>query len=112
MGVAEKEANWTCSRCEVTVRWMPEAERPRRPQGWRKHKGELYCLLCRRDLAGEAALKKAGSGNGLEQRAKLRTEAIIEFEISRAPDRPDGEIAKVVRASVPAIQRARQRLSN
>ena len=46
----------------------------------------------------------------LEERAKIRTTALIEFEIDRDPDRPNGEIAKVVRCSVPAVLKARKRL--
>ena len=46
----------------------------------------------------------------LEERAKIRTAALIEFEIDRDPDRPNGEIAKVVRCSVPAVLKARKRL--
>jgi hypothetical protein len=35
---------------------------------------------------------------------------LIEFEIRRDPDRPNGEIAKVVRCSVPAVMKARRRI--
>jgi hypothetical protein len=41
----------------------------------------------------------------------MRAQALIEFEIRRDPDRPNGEIAKVVRCSVPAVLKARQRLT-
>ena len=49
-------------------------------------------------------------GSTLEERAKIRTTALIEFEIDRDPDRPNGEIAKVVRCSVPAVLKARKRM--
>jgi DNA-binding Lrp family transcriptional regulator len=36
---------------------------------------------------------------------------VIDFEIKRDPDRPNGEIAKIVRCSVPAVLKARKRLA-
>ena len=44
-------ADWTCARCEVTVSWMADVERPERPATWVETDGLLYCLACRRDLA-------------------------------------------------------------
>jgi hypothetical protein len=102
--------SWTCARCEVTIRYMPGHERRRPPSGWGKHRGAIHCLACRRDLAAEAALAKAGADTTREDRAKLRASARVDFEILRDPERPNGEIAKALRCSVPAVMRARQRL--
>ena len=101
-----------CARCGVISRWMPGHERRGPPAGWAK-KGELtYCLACRRALATESADEYAPEGCSREDRAKLRVQALIEFEIKRDPDRPNGEIAKVVRCSVPAVVKARRKLES
>ena len=99
-----------CARCGVISRWMPGHERRGVPAGWEKKSGSCYCLSCRRARATEAADAASPEGSTLEERAKLRTVALIEFEIDRDPDRPNGEIAKVVRCSVPAVLKARKRL--
>lgn len=99
-----------CARCGVISTWMPGHERRGPPAGWVKKSGVAHCLSCRRALATEEADAKHGEGKSLEDRAKLRTQALIEFEIDRDPDRPNGEIAKVVRCSVPAVLKARRRL--
>ena len=99
-----------CGRCGVISRWMPGHERRGGPAGWEKTGGSCYCLSCRRARATEKADAAAPEGSTLEERAKIRTTALIEFEIDRDPDRPNGEIAKVVRCSVPAVLKARKRM--
>jgi hypothetical protein len=99
-----------CDRCEVTITWMPGYERKALPAGWSRRGNKAHCLQCRRAIAAEAANDTAPAGATREERAKLRAEALIEFEIRRDPDRPNGEIAKVVRCSVPAVLKARRRL--
>ena len=99
-----------CARCGVVSRQMPGHERRGTPPGWMKKGGNTYCLSCRRALATEDADAAAPDTATLEERAKIRTTALIEFEIDRDPDRPNGEIAKVVRCSVPAVLKARKRL--
>ena len=89
---------------------MPGHERRGPPAGWVKKGDVAYCLSCRRALATEEADEAAPSTATCEERAKIRTQALIEFEIDRDPDRPNGEIAKVVRCSVPAVLKARKRL--
>jgi hypothetical protein len=99
-----------CARCGVVSRWMPGHERRGPPAGWERKGGVCHCLSCRRALATEAADANAPEGSTREERAKIRTQALIEFEIDRDPDRPNGEIAKVVRCSVPAVLKARRRV--
>ena len=99
-----------CARCGVVSRWMPGHERRGPPAGWVKKGNVAHCLSCRRALATEEADEAAPKTATREERAKLRTQALIEFEIDRDPDRPNGEIAKVVRCSVPAVLKARKRL--
>jgi hypothetical protein len=104
------KVRWTCSRCQVTVRWMPGYEQLARPSAWIEDGGEVYCLACRRALAAEAGVDAAPSGTTLQRRAQLRAAALIEFEVSRDPERSDSEIARAIRTSVPAVVKARQRL--
>jgi hypothetical protein len=95
----------------MTSRWTlgfaGEAEAP--PNWTHEPDGSYYCLICRRERAIEAALEEAGE-IGAEARAKLRTVALVEFEIRRDPDRTEGEIAKAARASIAAVRKARERL--
>ena len=100
---------WRCERCDVTIRWMPGHERKGPPSGWSTERGKPHCLRCRRELAAELAVERAPEA-GREERAKLRAAAVLEFELLRDPDRPNGEIAKVVRCSVPAVVKSRQRI--
>jgi hypothetical protein len=102
--------SWTCSRCAVTIRWMEGQERQGPPSGWSVGDDGAHCLSCRRALAAEAASATAADGSTRQDRAKLRSQALIEFEVRRAPDRPNGEIAKALSCSVPAVVKARQRL--
>lgn len=101
--------SWTCDRCAVTIRWMEGREREDLPAGWTADEQGTHCLQCRRSLAAEAACIGV-EGTTREDRAKLRRQALIDFEIMRAPDRPNGEIAKAVSCSVPAVVKARRRL--
>jgi hypothetical protein len=103
-------ADWTCSRCEVTVSWMAEVERPELPATWSREDGELYCLVCRREMAGEAGLEAAPEDATAGERQKLESQARIEFEIKRKPDRQDNRIANSCHTSVVAVRKARARL--
>jgi hypothetical protein len=100
---------WTCDHCGVSVSRM-NGERVALPETWEDSAAGTYCLLCRRERAAEAALQAAPSDCPVEQRAKLRRAALIEFEVSRRPDHGDGAIAKACRSSVSAVAAARQRL--
>jgi hypothetical protein len=105
-----EEASWTCARCEMTVSFAAEVERPRLPSSWAKEGGLLYCLSCRREMAGEAVLEGIDDDTPNEKRLQLRSQARIEFEINRDPARPDNQIAKACRTSTVAIRKARTRL--
>jgi hypothetical protein len=100
----------TCKGCGVSVRWMDGAKHRGLPPTWSKTKSGTFCLLCRREQAGEKAVSKAGDSLNREDRAKVRSEAVIEFEVRRDPSRADGEIAKAVRSSVAAVGRARKKI--
>ena len=94
----------------MTSTWVNGLERGSAPPNWaRERDGSHYCLACRRERAIEKALADAGE-IGTEARAKLRSAAVVEFEIRRDPERTEGEIAKAARTSIAAVRKARQRL--
>jgi len=107
MSSATKTApvEFTCVRCEVTSRWA-EGLGAAVPPNWVRVNGLHYCLVCRRERAIEAAIELAGDVSTAD-RAKLRTSAVVEFELDRNPDRTEGEIAKAARASIGAVRKAR-----
>jgi hypothetical protein len=100
---------WTCNQCGVSISRM-DGTKVELPDTWDRCKEGLYCLNCRRDRAAQAALESAPADSPIEERAKLRRAALIEFEVSRRPDHGDGAIAKACRSSVSAVAAARQRL--
>jgi hypothetical protein len=101
---------WTCGRCEVTVSWMPGAETPDLPMNWVDDGVDMYCLGCRRDLAAEAGVAALDDDAPADLRQKTSSQARIEFEITRDPERPDNRIAKSCRTSVITVRKARERL--
>jgi hypothetical protein len=101
--------DWTCARCDVNVSWMADVERPALPATWTKEGDELFCLACRRERAGEAALVGL-EDNSADDRRKAESRARIEFEMKRKPERQDSRIAKACHTSIKAVQQARVRL--
>ena len=91
----------------MTSTWTNGLEKGSAPPNWVKEKGLFYCLACRRERAVEKELDKAG-GIGIEARAKIRSTAIVHFEIARDPDRTEGEIAKAAQTSIGAVRKARR----
>jgi hypothetical protein len=102
--------SWTCDRCEMTIRYLPGHEPSGPPTGWGVDDDGTHCLACRRDLAAQEAFDCADADLTREDRAKLRVTGRLDFEIKRDPDRTNGEIAKALRCSVPAVLKARARL--
>jgi hypothetical protein len=99
---------WTCDQCGVTVSRVG-GEQVELPASWATSGDGTFCLLCRRERAAQAALDAAPS-RSLEDRAKLRRAALVEFEVRRRPGHGNGEIAKACRSSVAAVVAARKRL--
>jgi hypothetical protein len=97
----------------MTSRWvnglLDDAAAP--PNWLTDEQGNHYCLVCRRERAVEMALAEAGDV-GIEGRAKLRSIAVVEFEIERDPERPEGEIARAAHTSIAAVRKARKRLQD
>jgi hypothetical protein len=102
--------SWTCARCTMTVSFAADAEQPGMPPSWTQQDGELYCLSCRREMAGEEGLEGIDDETSNEQRIKLRTNARVEFEIGRDPERPDNQIAKACHTSAVSVRKARERM--
>ena len=100
---------WTCGECGVSIGRMDGTSVPL-PESWSRSREGTFCLLCRRERAARAALDSVPADCGLEERAKLRRAALIEFEVKRCPDEGDGMIAKTCRSSVAAVAAARRRL--
>ena len=102
-------SKWTCDGCGVSASRLDRAPVPL-PDAWVDSAEGVFCLVCRRERAAEAALDSAPSDSPVAMRAKLRRAALIEFEVSRTPDHTDGTIARTCRTSVGAVSRARRRL--
>ncbi len=100
----------TCARCEMTTHWIPQKKSEKVPANWITKNGQGYCLACRRELAVDDALAEMGEEGAPAARAKIRSQAVVEFEIRRDPDRRDGDIARASRCSVMAVSKARKRL--
>jgi hypothetical protein len=101
---------WTCDRCAVSAGRIDGEAMPL-PPVWESSAEGRFCLTCRRERAAEAALESAPSGSPVDARAKLRRAALIEFEVARTPEHPDGTIARACHTSVVAVTHARRRLN-
>ena len=100
---------WTCDHCGVSVSNLA-GEKVELPASLATSAEGTFCLLCRRERAAQEALEAAPENSGLEDRAKLRRAALVEFEVRRRPAHGNGEIAKACRSSVAAVVAARKRL--
>jgi hypothetical protein len=100
---------WTCDGCGLSVSRM-DGERTTLPEDWAEAEQGLICLICRRERAAEEAIASAPEDSPVGVRADLRRAALIEFEVLRNPEHPDGVIARTCRSSAPAVAKARKRL--
>jgi len=104
----ETAAKWTCDRCGVSTGRM-DGKRAVLPENWASSAVGRFCLACRRERAGEAALESAPS-EARDARVKLRRAAIVEFEVRRMPEHADSAIAKACGSSASVVAEARRRL--
>jgi hypothetical protein len=103
---APRTRRWTCAGCKVTVRYAAGSKAlPRRPEGWAKRGSSWLCLHCRR----EEAVEKATIGAGEDGWASRR-QALLEFELKRSPEEPDGVIAKRANCSTGHVRKIREEL--
>jgi hypothetical protein len=100
---------WTCDGCAMSASRL-DGERIPLPNAWTVTEDGLFCLVCQRDRAANAALEAAPADSSLDTRAKLRRAAVIEFEVLRTPEQTNGVIAKACRSSATAVAKARDRL--
>ncbi|HET9119867.1 MAG TPA: hypothetical protein VFN72_04990 [Solirubrobacterales bacterium] len=94
----------------MKVRWMAEVARPELPATWVMEGDDLYCLGCRREMAGEAAVEALDEKATSERRHRAESRGRIEFEMKRRPEREDSRIAQACHTSVKAVREARVRL--
>jgi hypothetical protein len=90
----------------MTSTWTNGLDRGSLPPHWVREGNRDYCLSCRRERAVEVALEGAGE-IGIEARAKLRSAAVVRFEIERDPERTEGEIAAAAGTSIGAVRKNR-----
>ena len=100
---------WTCAGCGVATS-RSDAEETPLPEAWEDCPEGTFCLGCRRQRVGEAALEAAPAAADRDARVRLRRTAVIEFELLRAPEKTNGSIAKACRSSIPVVAAARRRL--
>lgn len=105
--LAKTAGKWSCDRCGVSISRLDGARAPF-PESWTRGADGSFCLICRRERAGEAALDAAPEGSSNDARAKLRRSGLVEFEVRRAPDRANNAIAKSCRTSASAVIAARE----
>lgn len=100
---------WSCARCNVSVGRI-DGTPTRLPATWMRSGHLTFCLTCSRALAGEAALDAAPAASSREERSRLRREALIRFEIDRAPLAPNRTIAQACRTSLSTVASVRDAL--
>jgi hypothetical protein len=105
----ETATSWLCDRCGMTAS-VAGGEQIALPSGWAEGDEGRFCLICRRERAAEAALDEAPADASHKARADLRRDAILGFEVSRDPERPNAAIAQACRSSVSAVASVRSRL--
>jgi hypothetical protein len=100
---------WVCTRCEISC-GLQSGEQTAMPNGWVSSEEGDFCLVCRRERAAEEALDAAPDGSSHKARADLRRDAILGFEVTRDPSRPNAQIAQACKSSVSAVASTRDRL--
>jgi hypothetical protein len=109
-GAVATASVWTCRECRVSVRWK-DGERQPIPATWVHGEAGELCLKCRRDRASDSAVE-AGADGDRADRAKLRKAGLIEFEILRAPERPNNIIARACGSSPVVVAAVRTRIES
>lgn len=77
------------------------------PTTWTRSGETVFCLTCSRALAGDTAVESAPADCSREDRVRLRRTALIEFEIDRCPEAPNGTIAQACRTSTGVVAAVR-----
>ena|ERR1700761_2630319 len=106
--MAAGAVRWHCARCEVSVGRI-DGDPTGLPATWSRAGDSTFCLTCSRALAGQAALESAPTSSSPEERARMRRDAVIEFEIGRTPEAPNRVIAQACRTSLTVVTAVRRR---
>jgi hypothetical protein len=106
VGIAKRAVRWSCSRCDVSVGQL-DGRPTDLPVSWTRSGDSTFCLACSRALAGEAATDSAPEASSREELARVRRDAVIEFEIGRVPLAPNRTIAHACRTSPIAVAAVR-----
>lgn len=109
--MAAGAVRWVCARCDVSVGRL-DGGPTKLPATWTRSGDSAYCLGCSRALAGEEAMEAAPDSISREDRVRLRRDAVIEFEIVRAPESPNRAIAHSCRTSATAVLAVRRSLES
>ena len=109
MNLATTASEWRCDRCGM-IASRQGGEKIVLPANWVDSDAGRFCLACRRERAADAALDGAPAGSAHKVRADLRRDAILGFEVSRDPERPNAAIAQACKTSVSAVASTRSRL--
>jgi hypothetical protein len=107
--VRDRARKWTCDKCSVSVSRI-DGKAISLPDNWASSVEGLFCLTCRRERAGDAAMDSLPSDGPVADRARQRRAGLIEFEILRTPDHSDGMIAKACHTSTSTVTETRRRL--
>lgn len=102
---------WTCARCGVSVSRI-DGSPAAMPPSWVASVDGHFCLTCRRERAGDAALDAAPDDSSVATRTKVRRSGLLEFEVRRAPDRADNAIARACHTSASAVAAARRQVQS
>lgn len=100
--MSARAVKWTCFRCGVSVGRI-DGKPADLPLTWSSSGERIFCLSCSRALAGDAAMDSAPEDCSREDLVRLRRNALIEFEIGRAPEAPNRAIARVCHTSTAAV---------
>jgi hypothetical protein len=78
------------------------------PVTWTRSESEIFCLTCSRAQAGDMAVESAPADGPRADLVRLRRTALIEFEIDRCPEAPNGAIAQACRTSTGTVAAVRE----
>jgi hypothetical protein len=80
------------------------------PRSWEEMNGIMYCLHCRRLMAGEARAATLHDEDSQVDRVRADAEGRVEFELNRDPDRCDTRVARLCSTNVIVVRQVRERL--
>jgi hypothetical protein len=107
--MSARAIRWSCARCDVSVGQL-DGRPTDLPESWTRSGASTFCLACSRALAGDAATDSAPEASSREELARVRRDAVIEFEIGRVPLALNREIANACHTSPVTVAAVRNAL--